>query len=70
MKNILSAADRNSVECLSTITRAIYVMKSSIDGAYRFGAVGVNGQNNTALARLSKCLDVNNGVVMEYFTYA
>jgi hypothetical protein len=52
---LLSRRELDSVEKLTSITRAIYVMQSlGTPTLYRVGAIGIKGRNN-ALRRLAQC---------------
>ena len=59
----------DSVRYLQKITKAVYVMRSDIDGSkYRFGGIGVKS-GNTPIRRLGQCTDVHHGKLKHTWHY-
>lgn len=59
----LNATQIDSVKCLQKIVKAVYVMRSNMDGRkYRFGGIGLRS-GNTPIRRLGQCTHVKDGRV-------
>lgn len=68
---LLSKAELDSVERLSSIRKAVYLMESlTTKGSYRFGGIGIKaGHGNTPIRRLGQCTDVKNGKVTSVWKF-
>lgn len=65
----LNATQIDSVECLQEIVKAVYIMRSNMDGStYRFGGIGLRS-GNTPIRRLGQCTHVKDGKVEHTWHY-